>query len=174
MGFDFSFRQIDTRKDLKILVDFLMKQALGYPNYENWVQRSEYELDIGYKHAILAFSNGHLVGNLVYQPHKELPRIIEYKNLRVHPEVRNRSFARFMLKQPEAEYRGQCDAVLADTRTDLPEMIAILRSEGYVPLVRSPLYDPNVEDLTMIKCLNKTSEYRTLDISKRFIQNISL
>lgn len=174
MGFNFSFRQVDSRKDISLLVEFILKQALGYPGYEGWVERTGYEIGSGYKHAILAFSDNRLVADTIYQPHKQLPRIMEVKNLRVHPEVEGRYFAKFMLRQAERENKGKYDALLVDVRTDRPEIVRFLRSEGYQPLIKSPLYDTNAEDLTMVKCLNKKSEQGILHTSKSFIQSISL
>ncbi len=49
MPFHFHFRDIQERADLKELIDFLAFQDLGYPRYEEWVQRAEHELDIGYQ-----------------------------------------------------------------------------------------------------------------------------
>jgi len=46
----------------------------------------------------LAFSDDFLVGNLVFQPHKEFPRIKELKNMRVHPKLQGRYFGAFMIK----------------------------------------------------------------------------
>jgi len=69
--FSFTFRTLDRIMDIKTLVGFISKQDNKYPDYQNWVQRTEYELYIGYKKAILALSYGQLVGNLIYQPHKK-------------------------------------------------------------------------------------------------------
>ena len=79
MPFNFNFRTPDTTQDLRQLVNFLMKQDLGYPRYEEWVQRSEHEVEKGDKTPILAFSDGQLVGDVIYQPHKQLPRLREIK-----------------------------------------------------------------------------------------------
>ncbi|MBU0667464.1 MAG: hypothetical protein ABIC91_02380 [Nanoarchaeota archaeon] len=169
MGFDFSFRQLDTLKDLKILTNFLIKQSLGYPNYEDWVLKSEAEIDCGYKSAILAFSKNQLIGDLVYQPHKELPRFRELKNMRVHPIVRQRYFASFMLRQAETENKNAYDAIICDVRTDQPEVINLLRITGYEPILKTPLYDKNIDDIVMIKTFNKTSRQGILYKAKENI-----
>ena len=85
MEFNFSFRSVSNSSELKALVDFLIKNNPGYKGYEDWVQRSEYEMDAGYKRTILAYSNDVMVADLIWQPHKQLPRTKEIKNLRVHP-----------------------------------------------------------------------------------------
>jgi len=66
MVFHFHFRGLEERKDLQELIDFLILQDLGYPNYDLWVQRTEHELDKGHKSVILAFSGRELVGDLIY------------------------------------------------------------------------------------------------------------
>lgn len=52
MSFNFTFRGLSEHKDLKELVDFLIKQNLGYPRYDDWVQRTEHEIERGYKTSI--------------------------------------------------------------------------------------------------------------------------
>ncbi len=157
MGFDFMFRSLGDRKDLRALVDFLMKQSLGYPNYEDWVQRAEYEMDKGYKTAILALSEGQLVGDVIYQQHKTFPRIREVKNVRIHPGVRRRDFARFMLRQAEVEKWEEYDALLVDAPAGQEEVIHLLRSVGYVELGTKPLYDPNNNDVVMVRYFDQKS-----------------
>jgi len=151
MSFNFTFRTPDSTKDVKQLVDFLMKQDLGYPGYEDWVQRAEYEMEVGYMIPILAFSEGRLVGDIVYQAHKQLPRIREIKNIQVHPELCGRAFAHFMLRQAEIENSEQYDALIIDARADQKNVIALLMRNGYVPIGQRALYDNNVEDVIMVK-----------------------
>ena len=154
MSFNFAFRTPGSTQDLKQLVDFLMKQDLGYPGYEDWVQRAEYEIDKGYKIPVLAFSEGTLVGDVIYQPHKQLPRIREIKNIRVHPEVRGRAFAHFMLRQAEAENSDQFDALIVDARADQNDVITLLLRNGYTPLGQRALYGANSVDVIMVKMLD--------------------
>ena len=157
MVFDFRFRMLDSRSDLKKLVDFLMKQSLGYPNYEEWVLRAEADIDRGRKKAILGFSNGNLAADLVLHWHEKLPGVVEIKNLRVDPDFRRRDFAHFMLRQAEVENPG-CLAMICDVRQNQPEAIALLRFAGYVPVCSVPLYDLNVPDNVMVKCFDKETE----------------
>ena len=169
MSFNFSFRTPDSTQDLKQLIDFLMKQDLGYPQYEDWVQRAEQEIDQGYKIAILAFNEGKIVGDVIYQPHKQLPRVREIKNIRIHPQLRGRSFAHFMLKQAEVEQKEQYDALMVDARADQKDVIALLMRNGYVPLGQKTLYDPNAVEVIMIKTLDKRSESGILYSAKDFL-----
>ena len=43
-GFNFQFRHPDSVSDIHKVIDFLAKQPLGYPKYNEWVQRTEAEL----------------------------------------------------------------------------------------------------------------------------------
>ena len=148
---NFTFRQLEDMKQLSQLIDFLASQSLGYPKYDEWVQRTEGELSIGYKGAILAYSDGKLVGDIVYQPHKQMPSFLEIKNLRVHNDLRMRYFGRFIVKQLESEFKENYDALIVDVRADQTNTLKFFAVEGYSPVLSIPLYDPNVEDTTFVK-----------------------
>lgn len=147
---DFNFRDVDSRRDLKALVDFLVKQNLGYPNYEDWIQRTESELDMGYKTAILAFCYGKLVGDLIHQPHKTITGYRELKNLRIHLEMRRRDVAHFMLKQAEFESSKLSRFMICDVPIDQKSTIRFLRFCGYIPIRETPLYSDK-PDVIMVK-----------------------
>lgn len=170
MAFNFNFHGIQDRADLKDLVDFLAYQDLGYPHYQDWVQRTEHELDVGYKQAVLAFSERHLVADLVYQPHKEASCFLELKNLRIHSTLRLRDFGRFMLRQVEVEHAGKYEAIICDTRANQPDITRFLESCGYSPLITCPLYDQNVPEVVMIKFLNKDKKQLLIATAHDFIR----
>ncbi|MBU0461515.1 MAG: GNAT family N-acetyltransferase [Nanoarchaeota archaeon] len=158
MSFHFTFQTVDGTRDIGRLVDFLAKQDLGYPHYDEWVQRAENELAAGYKVPIIAVSDGQIVGDVLYQPHKQIPRLREIKNLRVHPDLRRRDFAHFMLRQAEAEHPEQYDAIICDTRADQREIIGLLTFSGYVPVATVPLYGDDLPDVTLVKVFDKRIE----------------
>ncbi len=147
--FSYKFYGVADGGDIKLVIDFLSKQDLNYPHYQDWVQRTESELCSEYKQAILAMAEGRLVGNLVYQWHKSMARTIELKNLRLDPAVVGRGFANFMLKQVEAEYKDI--PIICDLRSTQVAMIQVLLQRGYIPTARLSLYDTNHEDLVMVK-----------------------
>lgn len=155
MPFDFQFRTLQKTKELKQLVDFLILQHLNYPKYEEWVQRAEQEILTSYKTPILAYSDYTLVGNLIYQKHKSEPRIREIKNIRVHPDVRRRDFAHFMLRQAEANDSQEYDAIICDARANQKSIINLLLFSGYVPIGKANLYDSHKEDIVFIKTFDK-------------------
>ena len=156
MGFDFRFRYVEDKKDRGKLAKFLESQSLSYPNYGDWINRTMADLDSGYKRSIIALSNGVLVGDCVFQPHKQFPRIREVKNLRVHPNLRGRYFGVFMLKQAEVENRGEYDAIIAEIRSNQSEIIEMVRFCGYTELARIPLYESHLEEVVMVRTFERT------------------
>jgi len=151
MSFNFQFSSLQDTRELKGLISFLAKQDLNYPHYDEWVQKTEYELDAGYKKAIMAFSAGKLVGDLVYQNHKEISRFLEIKNMRIHPDLKLRDFARFMLKQAEVETSGKYDAIIVDCHSNQSDVIKFLESCNYWPIKSIPLYDKNNLEVVFVK-----------------------
>ena len=158
---DFTFRDIDSTSDINVLIDFMSKQPLSYPNYNDWLQRSEPEFYMEYKHAILAFSDRKLVGDLVFQPDKYLPKTLEIKNLRIHPDLRRRDFGHFMLRQLEeiAKKERKYSVIRADTRSTQKDIINLLKFTNYKELARAPLYDSNEEDVIFVKSLFPKTPY---------------
>ena len=156
MGFDFRFKFIDDEKEIKQLRNFLLEQPFNYPNYEDWVERTIPEIDHGYKKTILAFSDDILVGDLIFQPHKTLTRIMELKNMRIHSDLQRRYFGFFMFRQAEAESKNY-DAIICDARSDRIDVLNLLKLCGYKEISRVPLYDSNVEDVVLLKNLKNPS-----------------
>jgi len=54
-----------------------------------------------------------------------------------------------MLRQMEAENKG--DAIICDLRRDQVEAMSLLLFSGYIPIGSGFLYDPNNEDVVMVK-----------------------
>lgn len=153
MKFNFNFRTIESMDDLRRGIDFLSKQDLSYPNYNLWVEKAEAELVSGVKTGILAFSEGIVVGDLIYQAHKEFPRVRELKNLRVHPNLRDRYFANFMLKQAEMDLGVDFDSLMIDARENNFQMINFLESAGYNKFEFVNLYENNLRDVVLTKSI---------------------
>jgi hypothetical protein len=163
MGFNFNFRQIDSETDIRRLVEFMAKYPLDYPGYDAWLQRAESELDAGYKQAILAFSEGTLVGNIVYQRHKQLPGTLEIKNLRVAAGKQRRDFGHFMLRQVQVEAnRGDYGLILCDARESQTDVLALLGFSGFIEIARAALYDSNERDVIMGKPIKREGLIQTV------------
>lgn len=135
-------------------MDFVAQQDLGYPNYGGWLEKAEHQLRTGQKDAILAFSGGTLVADLIYQQHKTIPQVLEIKNLRVHPKLRERYFARFMLRQLEADARTSgYRTMLVDARESQRDVRSFLLASGFSEIITLPIYSPESNEVIMAKSL---------------------
>ena len=143
----------DTQAEVTAVVDFLSKQSLGYPGYNCWVEKTEAELVAGKKTALLAFLNRKLVADIVWQPHRQVGSLLEIKNLRVSPEVRQRDFGRFLLKQ--AEVIPGFSGIICDVREDQASILQFMQRCGYTKACTLPIYDSEVADVVMIKPLQQ-------------------
>ena len=148
MPIDFAFRTIDER-NLDSATRFIASQNLGYPNYDAWIEKARSELSFGIKHGIAAYSNGVFVGDVIFQRHKQIAGILEMKNIRIDERLWGRNFASFMLRQAESELPNA--AIIVDARANQTDMISFLTKQGYNPVVQIPLYDPNNQDVVMVK-----------------------
>jgi ribosomal protein S18 acetylase RimI-like enzyme len=144
-------RTISDGTDLKRLGRFLLGQALWYPAYERWVRAvCVPEIDRSWKHALVAYEGGRVVGDAVWQPHKELPKTRELKNLRVDPSFRRRALAHFLLRQVEHEGEG-FDRIMCDADRRMAGAAALLRRAGYKPIAETPLYSSENVDIIFVK-----------------------
>lgn len=159
MSFCFTFTTLEDIKQLRMLISFMASQDLDYPHYDEWLQRAESQIEKGEKKAIVAFSERRLVGDLVHQVCKDngLGMLREIKNARIHPEVRDRYFMKFMLRQLYKECEGKCDGLIADVRANQKETYNFLVYEGFIPIMNIPLYERNMDEIVMFKPLKEES-----------------
>lgn len=142
-------------KDLKQLTKFLLKQALWYPKYDQWVNEVCIpEIDSGSKTTILARQSGNIIGNVIWQSHKQLPKIREIKNLRIDQSFRRRDLAHFLLKQVEIELIDEISGIICDVDNRKLDVIKLLQFSGYKPLYQMPLYCENNVDIIYFKQIN--------------------
>ncbi len=168
MSFNFTFTTLEDIKQLKSLMDFMASQNLDYPHYDKWLQKTESQLEKEEKQAILAFNEGRLVGNLVHQVCRDngLGIIREIKNLRIHPDVKERYFASFMLRQLYVECEDRYKGLLVDVRANQKQTQDFFISQGFIPIMNIPLYEKNTEEVVMFKPLEKESEMLKPKIKK--------
>lgn len=160
------FRQPADFTELRSLLGFLWRQDLGYPAYSDWVTRTGHEIDSGYKQAILAYEDGRLIADIVFQPHKEIRGLREIKNLRVDTSVRFRKFGSFLLRQAEFLRAEEYDWLIADFRADQNAVERLLVDENYqVCSVRS-LYDDSPDKIVV-----KRNPFRSDNVTSIFGQS---
>ncbi|MBI4450647.1 GNAT family N-acetyltransferase [Candidatus Woesearchaeota archaeon] len=163
MPLDLALRTIHDERELRGLRTFLLGQALWYPDYANWVEGVCIpDLDHGYKCAIVAYSNGHVVGDVIWQPHKELPRTRELKNLRIHPGWRGRDLGHFLIRQAEEEGKGSFDRIIGDVDSRQTGVLRFLSFCGYRPILQLPLYCDHNLDIVVAKEFPHTDPYRVV------------
>ncbi|MDD1475229.1 hypothetical protein MEO41_28775, partial [Dolichospermum sp. ST_sed4] len=80
MAFRFTFGTIGDTAELNHTMDFILKQELAYPKYDKWVDKTRNEIELGIKTALIALSEGRIVGDLIFQSHKTLKGAVEIKN----------------------------------------------------------------------------------------------
>ena len=157
MAMNFVIKSIKDMKELRQLRNFIYSQHLNYPDYEHWVDKVCIpEIENGWKKGIIAYYNGHVVGNAIYQPHKELPRTREFKNLRIHPELRRRDLGHFLLRQVEEENKEDFDRIILDANTKEKKIIMFLQYCGYKIIGQECLYDKKNLEVIMVKEFNNT------------------
>lgn len=155
MKFDFDFRTIDTKKDVENVTKFMSNFSLDYPNYFGWLEKVRSQLTSGDKNGIFAFSDGSIIGNLVFQRLNE--KDFEIKNLRVHDILKGRGFANFMLNQLEIELvKDNISRLYVDTRVDNLPVRNLFESRGYLNIGEKKLYDSRVDVLYKKDLIEKT------------------
>ncbi len=153
-NFDYRFVSVEGKKMADRLFYFLAGQNLGYPEFPRWTEKARWQVLNGDKRAILAFSNGVVVGDGVYQRHLVLPTLLEVKNVNVHERVRGRGFARFIFAQIEFEALAQnYEGLIGDIRANQLETREALRNYGFVECVGLPLYQSDMLDYVVFKAL---------------------
>ena len=151
------FKTLGDQKELHLLGRFVEGQQLWYPNYTTWVHTVCIpELDSGYKSAIICWHHGMIVGNIIFQKHKELPGVMELKNVRVDPNFRGEAIGYFLLRQSEKEAREhRYTMTMADIDVRQKDMVALLRMAGYQTLGKEHLYSDDALDVIMVRELTR-------------------
>ncbi len=172
MPLNLEIRTVGDEKDLFRLRDFILSHPLWYPQHDKWVEEVCIpEIETGWKTAVVAYSDRVIIGDAVWQPHKQLPRTREFKNLRVHPDLRRRDLGHFLLRQVEEEGRGTFDRIMLDTDKRNKGMITFLQFCGYQPIMETPLYTGKNVDVIMSKEFPSTDPY-SLTPSNKFLREI--
>lgn len=147
------------------IVDYLLGPRLwipkvDYPDFGDWVQKVWAQLKREEKRALVGLSGGRVVGAVVYQRHRELPGILEVKNLTVRPDVQGRHVASFMLRNAEVEGGRDYGSseVLVDAKARNLAIRAFLLRNGYSVLGTSDLYGLRAgDDVVFRKTLSRSS-----------------
>jgi len=148
MGVNYLFRDVGSVEDLNRLRDHLLIQPLHYPEYEKWViDRCIPELESGFKKVILGFYYDNLIGDIIFQEHKQLPRTCELKNMRINPNFRDKDIGHFLIRQAEEEAKrsGKFDRVILDIDSEETGIKKFLMFCNYNILFQAPLYGKRLD-----------------------------
>jgi ribosomal protein S18 acetylase RimI-like enzyme len=132
--------------------------ANDYPDYYEWLQKTEQQIGSGQKRAMLAYSGLEPVGTIIYQRHECRPGCVEIRNISVDPSVRGRYVGSFLLRNTEAEAVQRdfvdCQEMVIDTKVANSDMIAFLLKHGYKLAEVTDLYGLSAgEDAVFTKSL---------------------
>lgn len=146
------------------IIDYLLGPRLwipqaDYPDFGDWVQKVWSQLKSEEKRALIGVAGGRVVGAVVYQRHRALPRSLEVKNLTVRPDLQGRRVASFLLRNAEVEGRRDFGSseVLVDAKVRNAAIRRFLLRNGYSVLGTSDLYGLRAgDDVLFRKALTPT------------------
>ena len=90
----------------------------------------------------------------------------EIKNARVHPELRDRYFMRFMLRQLYKECEGKYDGLIVDVRANQTNTLNYFIQERFIPVAKTRLYETAMEEVTVFKPLRQKAGLLATKIRK--------
>lgn len=147
--------KLGERKHTDTLRKFFSQRGLNYKGYNLWLPKAMEEYYYGIKQAILGFSEGVLVSALVIQDCKNMKGFKELKSGRTIEEFSRRYFLSFSIRQVEniSKQEGKL-GIICDARSDRPDVLNMLRINGYKDVARADLYNEGYEDVVLMKSLD--------------------
>lgn len=138
---DFRFTNEHGSSELGNVVGILEQPRLwipsttDYPDYDEWIQKTQEQIELGSKRAMLAYFGREPVGTVVYQRHETRPGVVAIRNISVSPDAKGRYVGSFLLRNTELEAVTQdypeCNEILVDTKISNSGMISFLIGHGY-------------------------------------------
>lgn len=134
---------LNDQKELKLLLDFMYKQPQFYPNYNDWLYgKCMHRLESQQYIALLAISDGKVIGNAVYTLHEDH---LEIKNFRIDINYRNRALGRFLLTNiPKLS-----DNIRLDVSSDNFSGLEFFIRNGFHITDKKPLYIPDRDEFVL-------------------------
>lgn len=134
--------------EIKRLYAFIKAQPLDYPNYDAWVEKCLQELQAGVKHALVARTNELILANVIFQTHKQEPRILEVKNCRVDISYRGKGiFTKLMVAVEEYAREKGYQRIIVDAHTSNIPFIKAAERTGFRKDGEEPLYNEKLETI---------------------------
>ena len=145
------------------VIDVLRAPRLWIPTvadygarHGEWLGKVEHGLIDGTRHALHARVGRQSVGAIVYRPNESDLRIIDIRNISIHPDVKGRRFGTFMLRNIEMlaqEQYADVERFRIDTKATNTEMLSFLSEQGYGLTSVSDLYGDGKPDVVLEKSL---------------------
>jgi len=143
-------------EEIRQIYEFIKKFPEDYPSYFDWVEQCFEELDSGYKKAFFCESeyNGNIIGNLIFQKHKQDPTILEMKNGRIEPKYRRKKIFTDMYYELERYARDEgFKRIIGDCHESNISVIKTLESLGFTPDSIETIYDSKTKEIIFKKDL---------------------
>lgn len=106
-----------------------------YPNHNEWLEKTEHQLQTGMKRAMVAYIENTAVGTVIYQRNPVNHSELEVRNISVEQAARGRFIGSFLLKNSEIEAVSNdfpgVKEIVVDTKVTNREMIRFLTDHGY-------------------------------------------
>ena len=129
---NFLVRKINPLNEIEELYQFIKRHHLNYPNYFSWIERCKKELEQGIKSAFCAYVSDKIVGNIIFQRHKEDNTILEIKNFRVLLKFQNQGVgSKLLLEVENFAKREKFKRMQIDTHDDNLQLIDFLKKKGF-------------------------------------------
>ncbi len=113
-----------------------------YPDYREWVNTVHTDLKKELKRAMIVLNRNKVIGTLIYQKHKKIPKALELKNLSLSPDERGRYLASFLTRNAEIEGQREFKStmVVCDTKMRNIDVRFFLIKHHYTPFLVTDLY----------------------------------
>lgn len=145
-------------EEINELYNFIQKYPLNYPNYSEWLLKCKRELELGYKKALVYKKDNEIIGNLIFQPHKQDSSLLELKNGRVNDNYKRKKIFSKLIKQVTLYAReNNFKKIIADAHEDNTGVIETLQSLGFSMESYENLYTNNQIEVVLAKDLTTTN-----------------
>lgn len=136
-------------EDVGKVCEFIKDFILDYPNYNKWIEKCKKELEKGSKFGFYAVENDKIIGNIIFQMHKQEHSILEIKNFRVDSGHQRKDVGSKLYKSVEeyAKANGFSE-IQIDTHAENNDMINFLEKQGFK--IRSKKYLYTLDQLEVI------------------------
>jgi ribosomal protein S18 acetylase RimI-like enzyme len=164
---DFTFTNEHSNAQVAGIIDVLRRPRLyipthqNYPDFSEWLERTEADLQTGKKRAMAAYMGKTAVGSIVYRQSEEDVSVMDIRNISVTPDARGRYIGSFLLRNCEIEGAvdfAQTRSVRVDTKVANSKMVNFLKEHGYSIDTVTDLYGFNNDDVVLSKKLTPLFE----------------